>query len=71
MVDQTAWDRTIQIASQTKNKDGQTVLTGPPTGQAFTNTYTQQALDKLKAMGLDVNGNGFKPISVTLNPGGS
>lgn len=71
MVDQAAWDRTIQIASQTKNKDGQTVLSGPPTGQAFTNIYTQQALDKLKAMGLDTTGSGFKPINVTLNPGGS
>ena len=71
MVDQAAWDRTVQIASQTKNKDGQTVLSGPPSGQAFTNTYTQQALDKLKAMGADTTGSGFKPITVTLNPGGS
>src|SRR3954468_4527330 len=71
MVDKTAWDRTVTIASGTKNKDGQTVLKGPPAGLAYTNEYTQKALEKLKGMGVDTTGTGFKPITVTLNPGGS
>lgn len=71
MVDKAAWDRTVQIASGTKNKDGQTVLKGAPTGLAYTNDYTQKALDKLKGMGVDTTGTGFKPITVTLNPGGN
>jgi NitT/TauT family transport system substrate-binding protein len=71
MVDKSAWDRTIQIAQSTKNKDGQTVLTKAPAGEAYTNAYTEKALDNLKKMNLDTTGSGFKPITVTLNPGGS
>jgi NitT/TauT family transport system substrate-binding protein len=71
MVDKTAWDRTVNIAEHTKNADGDTVLKGAPTGEAYTNEFTQQALAKLKAMGLDTTGANFKPITVKLNPGGS
>jgi NitT/TauT family transport system substrate-binding protein len=71
MVDQTAWDRTIQIAMSTKNKDGQTVLTKTPAGEAFTNDYTTKALANLTTMGLDTTGKNFQPVTVTLNPGGS
>jgi NitT/TauT family transport system substrate-binding protein len=71
MVDKAAWDRTIRIASQTKNADGETVLKGAPTGEAYTNTFTEQALANLKKMGLDTTGANFSPITVTLNPGGN
>jgi NitT/TauT family transport system substrate-binding protein len=71
MVDQSAWNRTVQIAQNTKNKDGQTVLTKAPTGEAYTNDYTKKALDNLKKMGLDTTGSKFQPITVTLNAGGS
>jgi NitT/TauT family transport system substrate-binding protein len=71
MVDASAWDRTVTIAKSTRNADGDTVLKAAPTGEAYTNDYTQQALQKLKDMGLDTTGASFKPISVTLNPGGS
>jgi NitT/TauT family transport system substrate-binding protein len=71
MVDKTAWDRTVQIAQNTKNADGETVLKAAPTGEAYTNDFTQQALQKLKDMGLDTTGTSFKPITVTLNEGGS
>ena len=71
MVNKDAWDQTIKIAQSTKNADGDTVLKAAPTGEAYTNDYTQQALQKLKDMGLDTTGADFKPITVTLNPGGS
>jgi NitT/TauT family transport system substrate-binding protein len=71
MVDKTAWDRTVTVASQTKNADGATVLTGAPKGLAYTNDYTVKALAELRKMGLDTTGANFKPITVTLNPGGS
>jgi NitT/TauT family transport system substrate-binding protein len=71
MVDKTAWDRTVSIASQTKNKDGKTVLTAAPTGEAYTNEFTQKALANLQKMNQDTKGTNFKPITVTLNPGGS
>jgi NitT/TauT family transport system substrate-binding protein len=72
MVDKTAWDQTVSVASSTKNADGDTVLTKAPEGLAYTNDYAQKALDALKADGdADVNGTGFKPITVKLNPGGA
>jgi NitT/TauT family transport system substrate-binding protein len=71
MVDKAKWDQTVTIAQGTKNADGQTVLTGAPKGEAYTNEFTTKALDNLKKMGLDVTGNNFQPISVTLKPGGS
>jgi NitT/TauT family transport system substrate-binding protein len=71
MVDKAAWDRTVTIASQTKNADGDTVLKGAPQGEAYTNEFTEKALANLKKMGLDTTGANFKPITVTLNPGGS
>jgi NitT/TauT family transport system substrate-binding protein len=71
MVDKTAWDRTVSVAKTTKNADGDTVLKADPKGEAYTNEFTQQALTNLKGMGLDTTGADFKPITVTLNPGGS
>jgi NitT/TauT family transport system substrate-binding protein len=71
MVDKAAWDRTVNIAQHTKNADGKTVLKGAPTGEAYTNEFTQKALANLKKMGLDTTGTNFKPITVKLNAGGS
>jgi NitT/TauT family transport system substrate-binding protein len=71
IVNQAKWDQTVQIAEQTKNSDGDTVLTGAPKGEAFTNVFSQKADDNLKKMGLDYYGTNFQPITVTLNPGGS
>jgi NitT/TauT family transport system substrate-binding protein len=71
MVDQSAWDQTVKIAEQTKNQQGDTVLKKPPEGLAFTNDYAQKADAALKEQGVDINGTGFKPITVTLNPGGA
>jgi NitT/TauT family transport system substrate-binding protein len=72
MVDKAAWDQTVKIAQQTKNQDGDTVLTKAPEGLAYTNDYAQKALDALKSSGdADVNGTDFKPITVKLNAGGA
>jgi NitT/TauT family transport system substrate-binding protein len=72
LVDKTAWDQTVKIAQQTKNQDGDTVLTKAPEGLAYTNDYAQKALANLKATGgADVTGTDFKPITVKLNAGGS
>jgi NitT/TauT family transport system substrate-binding protein len=71
MVDKAAWDRTVAVASKTKNADGATVLKAAPAGLAYTNDYTVKALAVLKKMGLDTTGATFKPITVTLKAGGS
>ena len=70
-IDQAAWDRTVQVALQARNADGQTVLTKEPDADAFTNDYVTKALETLKAEGVDVVGAGFTPKTVTLNPDGA
>jgi NitT/TauT family transport system substrate-binding protein len=71
LIDEAAWKQTVQIAQSAKNAQGQTVLTKAPEGLAYTNEYVQKALDALKADGTDVTGSSYKPLAVTLNPGGA
>jgi NitT/TauT family transport system substrate-binding protein len=71
IVDKTAWDQTVKVASETKNADGKTVLSKPPEGLAYTNDYAQKAVDALKKEGADTTGADFKPITVTLKAGGA
>ncbi len=71
LVDQAAWNQTVDIAQKTKNAEGATVLTKAPGGMAYTNDYVQKALDKLASEGVDVTGASYKPETVTLNAGGA
>jgi NitT/TauT family transport system substrate-binding protein len=71
LVDQAAWDRTVQIAREAKNAEGATVLSAEPEGLAFTNEYAEKALAELKDADEDVTGEGFKPIDVELKEGGA
>ena len=51
MIDQAAWDRTVEIAQDTANLEGATVLTGPPTDGAFTNDIVTEALAHVGGQG--------------------
>jgi NitT/TauT family transport system substrate-binding protein len=69
-VDQDAWDRTVEISLNTPNLDGDTVLTAEPTEGAFTNDIVEAAWAMLDGLGLDLTGDSFEAIEVTLEPGG-
>jgi len=71
VIDQAAWDRTVTIATGTKNLEGATVITAAPAEGAFTNTYAEAANAALTAEGLNTTGDAFAPVSVTLNEGGN
>ena len=71
LIDATAWEQTVQIAMDTKNAEGQTVITKEPDEDAWTNDYVQQALDELTSAGVDVKGAAFAPETVTLAAGGA
>ncbi|WP_432523886.1 ABC transporter substrate-binding protein [Kineococcus sp. SYSU DK006] len=71
LISEDAWARTVQIALDTRNAEGQTVITREPDADAFTNEYVQQALDELTAEGVDVTGTGFAPMTVALAEGGA
>jgi NitT/TauT family transport system substrate-binding protein len=70
-IDQAAWDRTVQIAQETPNLEGKTVLTAPPDAEAFTNDIVTEALANLEELGVDTVGADYEPIEVTLEPGGA
>lgn len=71
MIDQAAWDRTVEIAMETKNLEGATVLTAAPEGTAFTNDIVMDAHTILEGLGVEITGADYAPIEVTLNEGGS
>lgn len=71
MIGQADWDRTVDVALNTKNAEGKTVLTKKPDDKAYSNDFVKKALEELKAENVDVTGTNFKPITVTLNEGGS
>jgi NitT/TauT family transport system substrate-binding protein len=70
-IDQTAWDRTVEIAMGTPNLEGATVITEPPTDGAWTNDIVTEALANLEELGVDTTGSDFAPIEVELAEGGS
>jgi NitT/TauT family transport system substrate-binding protein len=70
IIDQDAWDQTVDIALHTKNETGATIITKTPPDTAYTNDYVQQALDELDDEGVDTMGADFEPIDVTLQEGG-
>ncbi|AZI59294.1 ABC transporter substrate-binding protein [Nakamurella antarctica] len=70
VINDAAWKQTVDVAMSAKNLEGSTVITKAPEGLAYTNDYVMKALDALKAEGIDVTGESYKPITVTLNEGG-
>jgi NitT/TauT family transport system substrate-binding protein len=71
MIDEAAWAQTVKVARTAVNADGQTVITRDPDAEAYSNTYVERALEQLRGEGIDVTGEGYQPIQVTLNPGGA
>lgn len=70
MIDEASWNNTVDIAKNTKNETGATIITADPPKTAYTNEYVTKALDELKAEGVDVMGADWAPITVTLKEGG-
>jgi NitT/TauT family transport system substrate-binding protein len=70
LIDEAAWANTVDIAMNTKNETGGTIITTDPPETAYSNDYVQQALDELTADGVDVMGADWGPIEVTLKEGG-
>jgi NitT/TauT family transport system substrate-binding protein len=69
-INENAWKQTVDIALGTKNDQGKTIISKAPPSSAYSNEYVDKALEELKAEGVDVDGKGFTPITVTLKEGG-
>ncbi len=70
VVDDAAWQQTVDVALSAKNLEGATVITADPGDGAYTNEYVERALAELAEDGADTTGEGFAPIAVELQPGG-
>lgn len=70
MVQKSAWDQTLNIAMNTKDNTGKTIITKAPPSDAYSNVYVEKALAELKSDGQDVMGTSFKPETVVLKEGG-
>jgi len=69
LIDQAAWDQTVEGALIAVNQDGLNLITEEPSETAYSNEYIQAALDALKAEGVEVGGT-YTPIEVVLTEGG-
>ena len=70
MIDEGLWAQTVEVAKSAKNLEGSTVITTDPPETAYTNEWIEKALAELEEEGVDVTGDDFSPIEVTLNEGG-
>src|SRR5699024_472077 len=73
VIDEAAWDQTVQGALSAVNETGASPITTEPPPTAWSNEWIQQALDELAAEheDLDMTGESFSPIEVTLEEGGN
>jgi len=69
-VDAGLWKQTVDVALNTQNDQGATVITTEPDDDAYTNEYVEKALAELEDEGVDVRGGDFTPLDVTLEAGG-
>ncbi len=70
IIDEAAWAQTVEIALNTENETGATIISEEPPASAYTNEYVEQALAELEEEDVDTIGADYEPIEVTLEEGG-
>lgn len=70
VIDEAAWDQTVQGALSAVNEQGQNLITAEPPATAYDNTYIEQAIADLGDE-VDTTGAGYAPIDVELVEGGN
>jgi len=71
IIDEAAWDTTVELALATVNETGAKIITEAPPATAHTSEWMQKALDELADEGLDLTGESFTPLTVELLAGGN
>lgn len=69
VIDEAAWDQTVEGALSAVNESGASPITEELPASAWTNEYIEQAIEELGDE-VDTTGDSFEPIEVTLNEGG-
>ncbi len=70
VIDEAAWDQTVEGALAAVNEQGQNLITEEPPETAYDNTYIEQAIDELGDE-VDTTGADYQPIDVELTEGGN
>ena len=70
VVDQAAWDQTVEGALAAVNEQGQHLITKAPPATAYDNTYIEKAIEELGDE-VDTTGADFKATDVELTEGGN
>ena len=70
IIDEAAWAQTVDIALNTQNETGATIITKAPPESAYTNEYVEEALAELEEDDVDTFGADYEPIEVELKEGG-
>ncbi len=70
VIDEAAWQKTVDGALSAVNEQGQNLITNEPPEGSYDNTYIQQAIDELGDE-VDTTGADYEPVEVTLNAGGN
>ncbi len=70
IIDEAAWAQTVDIALNTENETGASIISEAPPSSAYTNEYVEQALAELEEEDVDTFGSDYQPIDVTLEEGG-
>lgn len=70
VIDEEAWDRTVEGALAAVNEQGQNLITAEPPATAYDNTYIEQAIEDLGDE-VDTTGSDYAPMDVTLTEGGN
>lgn len=70
VIDEAAWQQTVDGALAAVNEQGQHLITETPPETAYDNTYIEQAIDELGDE-VDTTGADYQPIEVELTEGGN
>lgn len=70
VIDEEAWNRTVDGALAAVNEQGQNLITAEPPETAYDNTYIEDAIEELGDE-VDTTGADFTPTEVTLTEGGN
>jgi NitT/TauT family transport system substrate-binding protein len=71
VIDEGAWQRTVDGAISAVNETGASPITEEPPASAWSNDWIKMALAELEAEGVDTTGSNYSPIDVTLLEGGN
>jgi len=71
VIDEAAWERTVEGAISAVNETGASPITEEPPASAWSNDWIMKALEELEADGVDTTGSSYSPIDVTLLEGGN